>query len=48
MKLLFVAKCNDLNIKTKDNLEKKFFDYCDKKCINRIVDFSDVYIVYLY
>ncbi len=42
VKMLFFAKCNDLKIKTKDNLEKKFQDYCEKKCIRREVDFTEV------
>lgn len=41
MKIIFLAKCVDLNIKSKDNLERKFYDYCAKKCINRRVDFSE-------
>jgi hypothetical protein len=45
VKLLFLAKCHDLKIKPKDNLEKKFTDYCNTKCVNRFVDFSDVYIL---
>lgn len=41
VKLLFIAKCADLAINPKDNLESKFIDYCDKKCIDRYVDFRE-------
>lgn len=41
IKILFIAKCADLNIKTRPNLEKNFIEYCNKKCINREVDFND-------
>lgn len=47
VKILFLAKCNDLIIKSKENLERKFKDYCDLKCINRNVDFSEVRIIFV-
>ncbi len=42
VKVLFLAKCQDLNIKIRDNLEGKFIEHCNKKCINRVADFSEV------
>jgi len=42
VKMLFIAKCDDLHIKSKEQLEKKFSDYCDQKCIRREVDFTEV------
>ena len=42
VRLIFMAKCDDLGIKTKENLEKKFQDYCEQKCIRREVDFTEV------
>lgn len=42
MKILFLAKCEDLNIRIRDNLENKFYEFCNKHCINRIADFSQV------
>ena len=41
IRILFLAKCADLNIKSKQNLEQKFRDYCSLKCINRNVDFNE-------
>lgn len=41
IRMLFLAKCVDLNIKAKKNLETKFQEYCNKKCINRNVDFCE-------
>ena len=42
VKWLFMAKCEDLSIKSKENLEKKFIDFCDSKCIRRVADFTEV------
>lgn len=40
--LLFSAKCSDIGIDSdKQHLEAKFIDYCDKKCINRVIDFKE-------
>ena len=41
MKVLFTSRCIDLSINPKPSLETKFYEYCDKKCINRTVDFSE-------
>lgn len=41
VEMIFQAKCADLNIKSKDNLEVKFREYCDNKCINRLADFTE-------
>jgi hypothetical protein len=41
-KLLFLAKCSDLNINVRENLENKFNEYCERKCVDRYVDFSEV------
>ena len=39
---LFHAKCADLSITSKPHLEEKFFAYCDRMCLNRKVDFTEV------
>lgn len=39
---LFHAKCADLCISSNPNLEEKFFTYCDRMCLNRKVDFTEV------
>ena len=38
---LYEAKCRDLRLKVKERLEKKFFEYCEKKCVNRVADFTE-------
>ena len=42
MKKLFLAKCVDLRISGKQHLEEKFYYYCEKMCLNRVVDFTEV------
>jgi Ran GTPase-activating protein (RanGAP) involved in mRNA processing and transport len=38
---IYQAKCADLDIKTKENIEKKFQEYCERKCVNREADFTE-------
>jgi Ran GTPase-activating protein (RanGAP) involved in mRNA processing and transport len=38
---IYQAKCEDLDLRMKDNLEKKFQDYCERKCVNREADFTE-------
>jgi Ran GTPase-activating protein (RanGAP) involved in mRNA processing and transport len=38
---IYQAKCEDLDIKTKENIEKKFQEYCERKCVNREADFTE-------
>jgi hypothetical protein len=42
MNKLFLAKCVDLRISSKPHLEEKFNSYCEKMCLNRTVDFTEV------